>query len=139
MHVYRLAWRVLGVSPDIDGFRALLARTSVTDAPEDDHVILDGDRVVLPSGRAIDLATRGAARRMLHALAAATSAGAGLSTDELFAAGWPGQRPDAETRSRRVRVELSRLRALGLRHAIANGEAGVTLRSRSRGAALLRY
>jgi len=130
MHVYRIAWRLLGVSPDIQAFRALLARTAAPAPAVDDHVVLDGDRVLLPSGRSIDLATRGAARRMLHALAAATSAGRSLSTDELFAAGWPGQRLDAETRSRRVRVELSRLRALGLRHAIKHAEAGFTLRSR---------
>lgn len=130
MKVYRIAWRLLGVTPDVAAFEDLLRRMASPRADED-RIILDGHRVVWSSGRTIDLLRRGAARRMLSALEEATREGRGLSTDDLFAAGWPGQRLDPETRSRRVRVELSRLRALGLRDAIAHGDEGFTLRLRA--------
>ncbi|MBI2394116.1 MAG: helix-turn-helix domain-containing protein [Deltaproteobacteria bacterium] len=129
MAVYRVLWRLLGVTPDHEGLHANLRRYATV--PPSEGIALDGDRVLLGSGRVVELATRGAARRMLLALAEATRDGRALSTDELFAAGWPGQRLDGATRSRRVRVELSRLRSLGLRDAILHGDLGFTLRLRS--------
>lgn len=128
MAVYHLVWRILGVSPDPVGFRETLVE--LMGAPSGAGVELDGDRVVLGSGRVVELATRGAARRMLLALAEAARRGGALDSEQLFAAGWPGQRLDEATRARRVRVELSRLRSLGLREALVHDEAGFSLRLR---------
>src|SRR5690606_37177277 len=70
-----------------------------------------------PNGSRVDIARRRTLRRVLARLGVERRErpGAGLSADELFAAGWPGERVDPRCALNRVRVALATLRKLGLR------------------------
>jgi tetratricopeptide (TPR) repeat protein len=81
-----------------------------------------------PGGARVDLARRGAMRRILCALARRHGESAApLSIDELFAAGWPGQRILPEAQRQRVYDAILMLRKLGLRKAIVRTDAGYQL------------
>lgn len=93
-------------------------------------VIAAGARtILLPSGDRVDLARHAALRRIVLALASRRRDGiaTGLTTDELLACGWPGERVDPFAGSARVRVALSRLRTLGLRDLLVRADDGYVL------------
>jgi len=90
-------------------------------------VILDGGDVVeLPTGKRVDLKTRGNLRRILLSLVKAHG-GQPRSVQELFAAGWPEQRAQDEAARSRVYVALSSLRKLGLKPYIKRVDDGYLL------------
>jgi predicted ATPase len=70
-----------------------------------------------------------ARRRSLALLLArlAGSPGRSVAIDDLFAAGWPGERVPAASAKRRVYVGIDTLRSLGLRDAILQHERGYML------------
>lgn len=80
-------------------------------------------------GERIDLARRGALRRILIALVEnhAAPADHGIKQADLLAAGWPGERILAEAASTRVRVAISSLRDLGLRALLLTRDDGYVL------------
>jgi MoxR-like ATPase len=53
--------------------------------------------------------------------------GSALAVDDLFRAGWPGQRADARSAAGRVYVALTSLRNLGLREVLRRDDAGYLL------------
>jgi hypothetical protein len=53
-----------------------------------------------------------------------TSPGAPVGLDRLFAAGWPGDDADEQTRANRVRVALTWLRHAGLRDLLIRRREG---------------
>jgi hypothetical protein len=55
------------------------------------------------------------------------SPGAGLSTERLVQAGWPGQRMAVESGANRVRVAMSTLRRMGLRELLVTRDDGYLL------------
>jgi DNA-binding winged helix-turn-helix (wHTH) protein len=86
----------------------------------------DGAWFALASVRQ-NLRTRQALKRLLLSLAGAHSAGRKLSVDELFEAGWPGERVRRESAARRVYVAIATLRKLGLRDHIERHSEGYAL------------
>jgi len=76
----------------------------------------DGGSLQLPDGKRVDLATRGAPKRILAHLVARYAAAphATATLEELFAAGWPGVRVSARSAASRVYVAISTLRGAGL-------------------------
>ncbi len=87
------------------------------------EVAFDGAFVRL-EGVTVALA-KASERRMLLALASAS--GASLSIDALFAAGWPGEKANADAKTNRVRVALTGLRRAGLRAVIERNAEGYRL------------
>jgi predicted ATPase len=83
-----------------------------------------------PAGAAwVDLRRRRALRRVLLALIERrlTAPGAALTTAELLAAGWPGERVLAAAGAARVHVAVSTLRRLGLAGLLRHDDAGYAL------------
>ncbi|MCB9687948.1 MAG: AAA family ATPase [Alphaproteobacteria bacterium] len=76
------------------------------------HVASDGAWFRDPAGDTHGLGGRPTLARLAVALAA--DRGRGLVVDEMFAAGWPGERATPAARSNRVRVAVTTLRRLGL-------------------------
>lgn len=76
----------------------------------------DGGSLQLADGKRVDLATRGAPKRILAHLVAryADAPRATTSLEEIFAAGWPGVRVSARSAASRVYVAISTLRGAGL-------------------------
>lgn len=104
----------------------VLSRTS--DGPSAIQVADDGTWFTTDSGR-VDVARRGAVRRILAAL---TSARIGqpakaLSVDELFQIGWPGERIPYESQVRRVYTAIWTLRTLGLDGVLLTRDEGYLL------------
>lgn len=81
---------------------------------------------VSPEGTTIDLMRRGSLYRILEALLdrRENSPDRGLSVDELFTAGWPGERVLAAAAQTRVRVAVATLRKLGLRDVLVTRDDG---------------
>lgn len=77
-------------------------------------------------GVRVELARRRPLRLLLVRLLAAReeAAGRGLSTGELVAAGWPGERMLAAAGAHRLHVAIATLRKLGLGHRIARVDGG---------------
>lgn len=84
----------------------------------------------LPSRQRIELPRQRAMRLILLALVRErlTSPGQALSWERLLAHGWPGERVTHDAGHVRVRVALSKLRALGLRDLISSRDDGYLLR-----------
>ena len=78
-------------------------------------VARDGARLEI-EGRAVDLARRGALRRLAVALARERleRPGSPLDVPRMLAAGWPGERMRPESGAARVYMAVRRLRGLGL-------------------------
>ncbi len=83
----------------------------------------------LPGGDPVDISAYAANRRILMALFAlrVDAPGEGMTVEDLFAAGWPGQRIQAESAANRVYVALAKLRKSGLRGVLLRDEAGYLL------------
>jgi hypothetical protein len=135
----RKAWRMLGMEPDVVGFRewaaaAIAAEPNrLPDAPRQSRtrqILLghDGEWLETPNGMRHSLGRRRPLRRLLLALARAHAAGApALSVDDLLEAGWPGERPLPEAGSNRVWVAISTLRKLGLGESLQRWDGGYRL------------
>jgi hypothetical protein len=77
----------------------------------------------------VDLSRRQSLRLLLDTLATKRheEPGVGISADELFRAGWPGERIDWDSANNRVRVAIATLRKMGLRELIVGGKGGYRL------------
>jgi hypothetical protein len=77
----------------------------------------------------VDLSRRGALRRILAALVdhRLETPGAALSQQDLFAAGWPGQRALPAAAAGRVYTAIRTLRRLGLEDSLLHRDAGYLL------------
>jgi hypothetical protein len=96
--------------------------------PEGLMVADDGTWFQTPSGR-VDVARRGAVKRILVGLADARmqSAGKALGVDELFEIGWPGEKIPYESQVRRVYTAIWTLRTLGLDGLLLTRDEGYLL------------
>jgi hypothetical protein len=85
----------------------------------------------LPTGQRLELPRQRALRLILVALVRERLAhpGAALPCESLLALGWPGERVTPASGSVRVRVAVSKLRALGLRELIASRDDGYLVRA----------
>jgi hypothetical protein len=83
-------------------------------------------------GAHVDVARRGAVRRILSNLADARvgTPGRALSVDELFTIGWPGERIPYESQVRRVYTAVWTLRTLGLEGVLLTRDEGYLLDTR---------
>lgn len=81
------------------------------------------------AGAKVDVARRGAVRRILAALAESRleSATRALTVDELFQIGWPGERIPYESQVRRVYTAIWTLRTLGLEGLLLTRDEGYLL------------
>jgi hypothetical protein len=88
----------------------------------------DGTWFQTPSGR-VDVARRGAVRRLLLALSRARlgAPSKALGVDELFAIGWPGEKIPYESQVRRVYTAIWTLRTLGLDGLLLTRDEGYLL------------
>lgn len=88
-----------------------------------------GGRWFERGGKRVDLARRGAMRRVLGALVEARldRPGEGLSVQEVFAAGWPDERAHPDAASARVYTAVRELRALGLGELLKRESEGYLL------------
>jgi len=88
----------------------------------------DGTWFQTPHGR-VDVARRGAVRRILVALARARveASTKALTVDELFEIGWPGERIPYESQVRRVYTAIWTLRTLGLDGLLLTRDEGYLL------------
>jgi hypothetical protein len=86
-------------------------------------------RVLRTRHGVVDIGTRGAPRRVLQLLAdrRLEAPGQAITLDEVFAAGWPGQRVHPEACASRVYVALSMLRRMGLRGVLIRRDDGYLL------------
>ena len=88
----------------------------------------------IDDGERVDLARRGALRRMLVALCEAHAERPGLALDveALTRAGWPNERILVEAAATRVRVAIATLRKLGLRDLLLTRDDGYLVDPRAR-------
>jgi predicted ATPase len=112
--------------------RALGRSEGATPAAPGPRRLLVGERgrwFVPPSGERVDLGRQRSLRLVLLALSRHRRGGApgGLDADALLASGWPGERIKGPAGGARVRVALSRLRALGLRDLLVRDDEGYAL------------
>ncbi len=111
---------------------ATLSRGSRTDVDTSQPgltISADGRHFVTAEGEHVSLARKASARRVLARLAAERLSGAGraLDVEALFEAGWPGDQTGEPHRSNRVYVLVTKLRAAGLRDALAHDGDGYLL------------
>ena len=94
------------------------------------HVGRDARWLRLPSGLRLELPRQRALRLILIAMVRARidHPGCALPSERLLAVGWPDERVTEASGSVRVRVAVSKLRALGLRSLIASRDDGYLLR-----------
>lgn len=118
-------WRLLGATPDRDGYARWLAAHLDEPAPA---LVIDvgSGSATLADGTRHDLGGRRAPWRILVALAEHHAAGGSgaLDATRLFAAGWPGEVGVGESAAGRVYVALSTLRKLGLEPLIERYDGG---------------
>ena len=93
------------------------------------RVDVDGRGFEGPGQPWVDLSRRRTLRPVLKALVDAfiERPGEGLTVDELFEAGWAGQRVSQESMTNRVYVAISTLRKLGLRDILLQQDQGYQL------------
>jgi predicted ATPase len=122
----RLFDEALARAPEAEPRRceALLARAAAQRE-------LDGGRGFrLPGAPAVvDLSRRAPLRRILERLAQSRRAepGEAVAVDEILAAGWPGEKIQAEAALNRLHVALATLRKLGLREVLITADGGYML------------
>jgi tetratricopeptide (TPR) repeat protein len=106
---------------------ASLVGARVAAAEESSIVIgLEGRTLTLASGETHDLARHGPLRRVLWALAVARrdAPAVAMTTLDLVAAGWPGEKMKHEAATLRVYTTVRRLRALGLSETLLTRDDG---------------
>jgi hypothetical protein len=79
-----------------------------------------------PEGERVDLRTRAALRRILAALVEARG-GPGLSMEQVFEAGWPGQSIAYDAAANRVYTSIAALRRMGLEGVLVRHDDGYRL------------
>lgn len=89
----------------------------------------DAYRFVAPDGSAHDISRRQNLRRVLWALVdqRMKSPGANSTVNDLFSAGWPGERARVEAAVHRVHVAVATLRKLGLGDVLLTRDGGYLL------------
>ena len=94
-------------------------------------IATDGSWFCVPSREKVDLSRRQALRRILaHMLRARLDEpGRVISSDEVLAAGWPGERVIPRAGASRVYVAIRTLRKFGLRDFIVTSQGGYLLHS----------
>jgi predicted ATPase len=101
--------------------RRAVARSPITVGPGADWIATAG-------GTRVSLERRAAMRRiLLRLIAARAGATRSIAWEELFRAGWPGERARDASARNRVYVTVSRLRALGMGEAIRSRDGGFAL------------
>ncbi len=91
-------------------------------------VVRDGTWIRTDAGELVDLRRRVPARRVLAALVEAQRGGGeAMSTSDLFAAGWPGDRSRQDAARARVYVAINELRKSGLSVALQSDSTGYWL------------
>jgi tetratricopeptide (TPR) repeat protein len=92
-------------------------------------LIVTATGLVLPDGRAIDLAKKKNARLIIAALAKARRdrPGEALTPDTLIAAGWPNEKMRGDAATKRLHTAIWTLRKLGLDGILHSSEAGYWL------------
>jgi transcriptional regulator with AAA-type ATPase domain len=110
------------------------AEEAIRPQPSDAHRtvlrIASGERSFrLPPAQEISLARRGSLWRLLVCLAEQRDrqASVAISADELFAAGWPGDKSVAASAEARVRTSIWMLRRMGLRDRLVTRDDGYLL------------
>lgn len=114
---------------DLDQARSLLSALGAAMEPSADLTLSeDGTWFEAEAGR-VDVARRGAVRRILVALAKARveSPTKTIGVDALFELGWPGERIPYESQVRRVYTAIWTLRTLGLDGFLLTREEGYLL------------
>jgi tetratricopeptide (TPR) repeat protein len=108
---------------------ATVLRTALGDGLPVDALVIGKGWFKAPRGKKVDIASRKAPSLLLSALAEARrkSPGASLTVDELFSAGWPGERALPSSAASRVYVAISTLRKLGLESILIRDDAGYRL------------
>lgn len=115
-----------------DRLREALARerpSTISLPPHAMAIASDGKWFREADGRQVDIARHGAPCLLLAALARQHRAAPGtpISVEDLFAAGWPGQRAHPRSASARVYTAVSTLRRLGLRSVLVRHHDGYLL------------
>lgn len=127
---FRLVLDDLGIVPDLERFRMEL-RHLVREAREHARLAVGEEARWFQLGGAevVRLDRRGPLRRVLGALVTARRdrPDQAVSWEDLFAAGWPGERPHPESARNRVYVAVSELRAIGLRELLVRRDDGYLL------------
>jgi hypothetical protein len=92
-------------------------------------VARDGEYFTVSGGARIDLSSKGPLRRIFRAIVTAhrTSPSRGLTVNEVFDAGWFGERAQPEALAGRVYSAISKLRRMGLGDVLARTDAGYLL------------
>lgn len=122
----RVAQRTEALSARSDDLR--FARRALVRALPAERFVFSpaGQGFVAPDGARIDLTRRPTLARLLDALVAKRLAAPGVaaSFDELIAAGWPGERVLTLAAQNRLRVAVTTLRNMGLRHVLVFRDGG---------------
>lgn len=123
---------ILGTRVDAEGLAATVAGLLEERAQPEEHgrvsIASDGTHIELPSGTRHVLGR--AHRQILRVLLQAHKKTPDRRLDvwELLEAGWPGEDPVPEAGANRVYVAVARLRQLGLRDVLEQGDGGYRLR-----------
>jgi predicted ATPase len=93
------------------------------------HVEREGRWFQVSDGPIAELGHRKPMRRILLGLARARedTPGEGMSTEAIFATGWPGERATPDSARNRVYVTIRRLRSSGLQDALVSDDSGYFL------------
>lgn len=125
LDAYREVWSLLEVSGDKAALGHLGQRMLFRARPRALQRAADGSWIRTSEGELLDLTERPMLRRLIGALVDAE--GRPTTADALIAATWPGERILRSAARNRLYAALSRLRAMGLRDAIANDRRGYYL------------
>ncbi|MEO6418560.1 MAG: hypothetical protein ABIP39_04095, partial [Polyangiaceae bacterium] len=107
--------------------RDLLERAIDRVEPPAGSLVLAGHRLRLPDGSWLDLAAANAGVATLLVTRRLARPGEIVSIPELVRAGWPGEKIVSTAGANRVRVQVSALRALGLRELVRSAKGGYFL------------
>jgi hypothetical protein len=92
-------------------------------------VARDGEYFTVSGGARVDLSTKGPLRRIFRAIVTAhrTSPRRGLTVNEVFDAGWFGERAAPDALAGRVYSAISKLKRMGLGDVLLRTDAGYLL------------